>query len=304
MSRAEAATIIARPQAATQLPASRGEPALFRTVETQLDALIAAAAALGRWPILEDAGDAKLDEQAWFVRWWDESVRRPGGDTRSPIIVSRTDTMGVAAATAETGVTKLRVSRWRNRLADRARYRAWIIAAAYRKAGLGPAVRPHIAGSGEFEWYTPSPYLDAARAVMGGIDLDPASHRLAQRRVRATRFYTIEDDGLGRPWHGRVWLNPPYAQPLISQFVEKLVTEVALLRVTQAVLLTNNSTDTAWFHHAAASNALICFTQGRIQFIDPGGNRYLSPAQGQAFFYWGSRGRAFRSIFGAFGFVR
>src|SRR5439155_23355165 len=66
---------------------SRGQPALFRAVETQLDAVIAAAASLGRWTILEDAGDAKIDEQAEFVRWWDEAVRRPGGNTRSPIIV-------------------------------------------------------------------------------------------------------------------------------------------------------------------------------------------------------------------------
>jgi hypothetical protein len=288
------------------LPAlsSRGEPALFHAVETQLDAVIAAAAALGRWTILEDAVDAKLDEQAEFVRWWDESVRRPGGNTRSPIIVSRPDTMDVAAATAETDVTKLQVSRWRKSLADRERYRARIILAAYRKADLRPAANHRAECYGEFEWYTPAPYLDAARAVMSGIDLDPASHPVAQQRVSATRFYTIEDDGLGMPWHGRVWLNPPFAQPLISQFVEKLVTEVAALRVTQAVLLTNNSTDTAWFHRAAASAALICFTRGRIQFIDVDGDPYPSPVQGQSFFYWGSNAQAFRSIFGAFGFVR
>src|SRR5207253_1065449 len=62
------------------------------------------------------------------------------------------------------------------------------------------------------EWYTPRPYLDAARELMGGIDLDPASTESANRTVRATRFYTSAENGLLRPWYGRVWLNPPYGR--------------------------------------------------------------------------------------------
>jgi hypothetical protein len=60
-------------------------------------------------------------------------------------------------------------------------------------------------GRGE-EWGTPQEYIDAARAVMGDIDLDPATHHEAQQRVRAETAYTRAEDGLAQPWHGRVWL--------------------------------------------------------------------------------------------------
>lgn len=157
-------------------------------------------------------------------------------------------------------------------------------------------------GTGDNEWYTPERYIELAREVMGSIDLDPASCEQAQERVAAAGYFDEKENGLLREWAGRVWLNPPYAQPLIQHFVEKLVVEVEAQRVDQAVLLTHNYTDTEWFHIAANSSDAICFTRGRIQFESPEGKK-AQPTQGQAFFYFGADVKNFAKIFKGIGIV-
>jgi len=157
--------------------------------------------------------------------------------------------------------------------------------------------------TGENEWYTPKIYIDAAREVMGNIDLDPASSDVAQEIVQAGEYYTKEQDGLSKAWHGKVWLNPPYSQPLIAQFIEKCVEEYKGPFVDECIVLTNNYTDTAWFHLAESVCAAICFTKGRIRFEKADGER-ATPTQGSAFFYMGHHTPDFVHVFERFGFVR
>lgn len=156
--------------------------------------------------------------------------------------------------------------------------------------------------TGENEWYTPKEHIERARQAMDGIDLDPATSQEAQKVVKAKKFFTVEDDGLKKNWAGRVWLNPPYAQPFIQQFVEKLVSEYGEGRTTEAVLLTHNYTDTAWFHIAAGACSAICFTRGRVKFYNANGE-VAAPTQGQAFFYFGANVDAFRAAFADVGFI-
>lgn len=157
--------------------------------------------------------------------------------------------------------------------------------------------------TGETEWYTPAQYVEAARACLGAIDLDPASSAVAQQTIRAARFFTRDDDGLKQEWHGRIWLNPPYSQPDITRFIDKLLMEVNAGRATEAILLTHNYTDTGWFHAAAGRCAVLCFTRGRIRFVGASGE-IAAPTQGQAFFYFGPWLDRFRASFGSFGFIR
>lgn len=66
------------------------------------------------------------------------------------------------------------------------------------------------------DWYSPPWVVDAVRAVVGEFDLDPASCEVANRVVRADRYYTVEDNGLALPWEGQVWCNPPHDRAIGS----------------------------------------------------------------------------------------
>ena len=157
-------------------------------------------------------------------------------------------------------------------------------------------------GTGENEWFTPEEHVELVRKVLGEIDLDPASHKAAQKIIQAKKHFTKADDGLSKEWHGRVYLNPPYAQPLIAQFTGKMCEEFQARRVRAAIMLTHNYTDTSWFQSAVATASAVCFTRGRIKFYEPDG-AIAAPTQGQAFFYFGRGVKSFAATFSSIGFV-
>lgn len=176
------------------------------------------------------------------------------------------------------------------------------------QSGLAPQkaiakAKPHVShNSGDNEWYTPAPFIKAAREAMGGIDVDPASCPLANETVEAAKYYTAEDDGLTRPWVGRVWLNPPYAQPLIRQFCEGLVKRYQEGEVRAACVLVNNGTETAWGQALLSCAAAVCFPKSRVKFYSPGGAK-SSPLQGQLVAYFGDDADRFARAFEGLGEV-
>jgi ParB family chromosome partitioning protein len=165
--------------------------------------------------------------------------------------------------------------------------------------------REALHSSESTEWYTPARYIEAARDVLGGIDLDPASCPEANETVRAGRFFTREDDGLSREWHGRLWINPPYGRhPETNEsqqaiWSRKLRHEYESGRVQAAILLVNAVPDRSWFEPLWSRP--ICFTTSRIQFESPGEGNPSQPTHGSAFVYFGDNEHRFRDRFAEFG---
>lgn len=214
-----------------------------------------------------------------------------------------------APSLAELGVTQNQSKRWRREAAvDSETFENYLASCREEQREITQAGLLNIAkgchvsaNSGENEWYTPPEYIEAAREVMGSIDLDPASCETAQQNVKARRFFTVDDDGLSRKWDGNVWLNPPYGKDVIGLFASKAVDESR--RFEQAVVLVNNATDTAWFHQLASVASAVCFIRGRVKFLDKSGKPANTPVQGQAVLYIGHDSMKFRSVFSRFGLV-
>lgn len=156
------------------------------------------------------------------------------------------------------------------------------------------------------EWYTPARYIEAARRVMGSIDLDPASCELANRTVKAARFYTAKQDGLAQDWTCKsMWLNPPFdtawqGTSVVRLFIRKLLEDFEQGKIEQAVLLAKADPKQNWFH--LLWEYPICFAYDNVYFNRPDG-----PAQrnqfGVCFAYLGPNEQAFIDIFSEFGTV-
>ncbi len=264
------------------------------------DAQIDIATKVKNWSMVVKYVREKVEQIQELVGWWDDNVQGAGGDRQS--IVTDTVTMlSAEEAKNQTGFSKKQVSRMRNSLKDVDKYEKKILAAAYAKAFQLSTGEEH-ASEEKNDWYTPPEYIAAAREVMGDIDLDPASSDIAQKDIQATNYYTKEINGLTEPWEGRIWLNPPYSGEEIKQFIQKLLFHIEKKEVSEAIVLTNNATDTHWFHDVLDTAGIVCLTKGRIGFINQEGE-VLQTRQGQTFFYLGASKAKFKEVFSQFGRV-
>lgn len=105
------------------------------------------------------------------------------------------------------------------------------------------------------EWLTPPNILSA----LGPFDLDPCAP-INRPWDMADRHYTVADDGLSKPWSGRIWLNPPYGA-LTFEWMERLAKHQSGLALIFARTETHN------FHKMIWDKAhSIFFFRGRLRF--------------------------------------
>ncbi len=135
-----------------------------------------------------------------------------------------------------------------------------------------------------------------ARAVLGTIDLDPASNALAQKWIKASSYFTKDDDGLAQRWYGRVWCNPPYGRR-VNQWLEKALLSYETGEIEAAILLLNR-TGAAWYSKLKKRVSAVCEVQWRIAFIDENGQQQKSPRYYNDFLYLGRDIKTFKRVFG------
>lgn len=135
-----------------------------------------------------------------------------------------------------------------------------LVASAREK--VVPRLQVHFTSDTE-EWYTPKEIVDAVELFFGAIDLDPCSNSHDSPNVPASNHYTKDDDGLTRPWFGRVYINPPYGR-IIQDWTNKAADEYEARNVEAAILLIPARTDTAWM--ARLKQYPRCFVRGRLKF--------------------------------------
>ena len=128
------------------------------------------------------------------------------------------------------------------------------------------------------EWYTPKEIIDC----LGEFDIDPCAP-MKPLWPTARVMFNKADNGLIREWGGgRIWLNPPYSQPLITQFCQKFAENgngICLLfgrtgnRIFQEIMLTRADA--------------VLFLRKRIRFYKPNGEQGQSGGCDSVLFAFG-----------------
>jgi len=110
------------------------------------------------------------------------------------------------------------------------------------------------------EWLTP-PHIISS---LGSFDLDPCAPKIRPWDMAKDHYHEL---GLMKPWHGRIWLNPPYGN-MTGEWLNKLSHH------NNGVALIFARTDTeTFFREVWAKADAVLFIKGRLTFCHIDGTR-------------------------------
>ena len=142
----------------------------------------------------------------------------------------------------------------------------------------------------------PAALIDAARATMGNIDLDPSGSEEIDRVVKAAKSMSFATGSLVKPWSGLVWVAPDKTRE--ADVVEKLVESEA--QIWEFCLYSRAVTAEKWSQEILARCDAVCFV--RRDALD---HELKKGARHKPMMvvYRGSKRQAFIASFSRFGVV-
>lgn len=130
------------------------------------------------------------------------------------------------------------------------------------------------------EWYTPEWIFKRLNTI---FDMDVAASPFGSDFVPALKRLT--EGSLEVEWEGFIWMNPPYGGrngliPWMDKFVKH----------GNGICLIPDRTSAPTFQMFMGEMDLICFSNGKIKFINPEGEEGKSPSNGSVFGAIGQKG--------------
>lgn len=151
------------------------------------------------------------------------------------------------------------------------------------------------------DYFTPPELVARASVAMGSIDLDAASHWIANRRlheagVEIGDYFTINRSAFENDWVGNVWLNPPYGEnERWFERARQMMDDGKLAQMCMLSPIYAFTTGVAAEMLARARAAVILTPTPK--FFNPGDPSKDGTNLPHAVFYWGPRAKEFLAAY-------
>lgn len=172
------------------------------------------------------------------------------------------------------------------------------------------------------ENYTPEDLIKIVHDFYGFPSLDPFSNSLANKVVKAKKYFSKQDDGLQQDWEGypTIWMNPPYSRGFLKPVVDKLIklltdqvidvevisSEIETIK-PEVFLLTNTDNSTQWYQLALRNCDRFILPTKRLTFYSPKraaeGKKQSGNDKPQTLFYFGQQPQKVEGFFRYWGTI-